>query len=321
MKFRIITPFICIIVLILSIVLTTEHGRGAEAEWMRPKLLYEIKDNPAVGFFQQVITGATAERDGALYVLAGIPDGVYIYHGDDGAPWHGFRLDVRLDPADRIRPCGNRIWFVHNKQLFEFSKDGKLAPPKNPLSPMPESVGDVFCDPSERTVLVDGTRSELRRYDIKGIMDLRIGPPQKSKQGSEPPKTEEPPAFNSISSLAIDTFGRMFVLDSRARTVFPFDQKGRPMKPVSGDRFSDTAFPFDAPSIAIDSDRNIWVVNPSENTIDAYSLFGSLVKRIKSATDNGFLFVAPREIFTDTHDRLYIIDRSPSISVVDLSNK
>ncbi len=322
MKFRIITLTICIIILMFSIISAPECGRGENAAYIRPKLLYEIKDNPAVGFFQRVITGAMSEKDGTLYVLAGTPDGVYVYHGDNGSPLRKFQLDKQLDPADRIRPCGKRIWFVRDKQLFELTKDGKLATPKDPLSPMPESVGDVFCDPADRTVLVDGSRTELRRYDGKGTMDLRIGPPKiNEQQAPDQIESAEPAPFSSIRSLAIDGFGRIFVLDSRARAVFPFDQKGRPMKPITGDKFSNTDFPYDAPSIAIDSDRNIWVVNPSENTIDAYSLFGSMIKRIESAADNGFLFVKPVEIFIDSHDRLYIIDRAPSISVVDISNK
>ena len=97
------------------------------------------------------------------------------------------------------------------------------------------------------------------------------------------------------------------------------------MNPISDDRFVDLSFPYDSPSIAIDADRNIWVVNPQENTLDAYSSFGSLTKRIgrNVANSNNFElpFSSPSQIVIDTNNILYLIDTADTtIKVYDLKN-
>jgi hypothetical protein len=316
------------LIALISITLICIGRCRADVEWVSPNRLYEIKDNPAVGFFQRIISVAVSEKDGAIYVLAGPPYGIYTYHSDNGAPWKRIHLDEPADPADRVCPCGGRLWFVHKKQLFEIADNGKPVPPGNPPAPLPDTVGDIACDPADRLLIVNGARTELRRYDEKGKQNLRIGPPEKNAASPQKPAAKAAPAprSNSINAIALDAFNRIFILDSRARSIFSFDQKGKPMKPISDDQFADISFPFNSPSIAIDTDRNIWVVNPQENTLDAYSSFGSLKKRIgkngANTSNFEFPFVAPAQIFIDAHDRLYVIDSAESaVKVFDLKSK
>lgn len=286
----------------------------AEPEWVAPKRLYEIKDNPAIGFFQRIVSMTVSDKEDALYILAGPPDGIYIYRRDNGASWKRFQLDEPLESGDRVCSCSGHVWFVHKKQLFEIAENGKPAEPKTAPAPLPDSIADAICDPAGRLLLVNGARTEFRRYDAKGVQDLRIGPPE--TEGDQTPgaaKASMPP-FNLITDIAIDIFNRIYILDSRARTVFPFEQNGKQLKPVSDDRFSDIKFPNTSHSIAVDYDRNIWVVNPQQNSLDAYSLFGTLVKRIGNNSENidngdlGFPFITPAQIIIDADYKLYIID-------------
>jgi hypothetical protein len=318
-------------IFLISVVCIRAADCRADTVWVSPKRLFEIKDHPSAGFFQHIIWTSVSDRERAIYVLAGPPDGIYIYHREDGSSWRQIILDEQFDPGDRICACNNRLWYVHKKQLFEIADSGKPSALRNPLTPLPGEISEIACDAAERLVVVDGTRSEIRRYNSKGNMDLRIGPQesnaaeQKQKPGAKQPAPPAQPPYKSIRAIAIDTFNRIFVLDSHSRTVFPFDQKGKPMKPISDDRFSDSSFPYNSPSIAIDMDSNIWVVNPSENSLDSYSLFGSLSIRFGSGGNigaTGFPFINPSQIIIDANDQLYVVDSATTaIKVFDWKNR
>lgn len=285
-------------------------------------MLYEIKESPQTGFFQYVISVAADERTEGLYILAGPPDGIEIHHGRDGAFWRRISLAFHAGPKDRVMPCAGRIWLAADGKLLEIDKKGSASPSKNPPGPLPDRIGEILCDASERIIVTNAAGTEIRRYDKDGNQDLLIGRPQKTGAKQQPPKNQPPPPpFKLIRSIATDPLSRIFVFDSSC-TVFPFDQKARPLPPLPESDFQDNPFPCDSPSIAIDTDRNIWFVNSMENSIDAYNSFGALVKRIYANTDFGPRFIQPSSIFIDSRNRLYVTDRaSASIKAFDLNKK
>lgn len=288
---------------------------SAEPVWLQPALLYEITDYPATGFFQYILSISVNEEKGALYILAGTPDGLSAYHNDNGNPWSQIQMETRLSSGDRAAACGGRIWVAHGKKLFELTDKGVLSEP--PPAPLPKSIDEIFCDRSGRLLIVDRAGLEIRRYDSKGQLRMLASNPKevdKKKPGA--------PVIGSIRDVASDVFGRLFILDPKSRGVLMTDEKGGPMKVITGDSFSDVHFPYDSPSIAVDSEQNVWLINSIDNTIDAYDFFGSVAKRIESITDSGFRFVKPEKIFIDSDDRLYLIDGgSVSVRVFDLGNQ
>jgi hypothetical protein len=288
--------------------------RAEEPVMLAPKLLYEISDSPASGFFQNVVSMAVDEQKGALYVLTGAPDYLAVYHNDDGLPWNQFQLDVKIASRDGVAACGGKVLILNAGGLFEMSAKGALAAPKITPSPLPKNIDEAFCDRAGRLVLVDKENLEIRRYDAKGKLDMTAANPADAGDGEK-----IKPPFLSIGDVATDVFGGLYAIDPKARSVVFLNDKGIPVKTVSGGGFSDVWFPFDSPSIAVDKDRNVWLINSADNTLDEYDSFGELMARIGNESDTGFRFTRPQKIFFDSFNRLYVLDStSVSIKVFDL---
>lgn len=318
-----ITRTISIFFVALAALAAPAFAFSDQPEQFDPTSLYEIKESPSTGFFQYVISASVEENTDSLFVIAGPPDGIEVYYRMDGLFKRQISLPASVGAKDRVVPCAGRIWFLSGGKLLEIDRKNKAVTPANPPSPLPERIGEILCDSSERLIVTDADGKEIRRYDKKGAQDLQIGGSQIAVVDKQTEKqTPVPMPYKKISYITTDQFGRIFIFDAVKCAVFPFDQKARALPSLPKSDFQDVSFPCDSPSFAVDADRNLWFINSLQNSIDGYDSFGTLKKRIYANTDTGPRFITPSRIFIDSKNRLYVIDRaSASIKVFDLNRK
>ncbi len=310
-----IRKFIISFSLILFVVATPAYHAAAEPVWINPPLLYEIKDYPDTGYFQILISAAVNQSSGELYILSTSPDAISIYDSATGIPRRQIPLKTELMDGDAVCKCGDTLWLIHNRLLYEVDDRGELLSPWDQPTKMAPSFDGAICDRLDYLFLFNSYEAAVRRYSPTGELSW--------KKSSAEPELKKGVDFpvKRINDATVDYFGRLFVLDSELRRILPFSEDGRPMVQISGDSFSDVPFPYDSPTIAIDSDKKIWMLNTSENTLDGYNMFGGLDFRIDSDTDMGPRFLTPEDIFIDEEDRLYVIDSSSSsVLVFDLKS-
>ena len=104
--------------------------------------------------------------------------------------------------------------------------------------------------------------------------------------------------------LAIDSRGRLFILNERAGVVMRFTAEGVREKPVvSGGAWERPE------ALAVDGVGNLYILDVDAKTIDIYTSDGTVVTTIGPVLFNGVELDDPRDIAVDSTGRLFIADR------------
>lgn len=192
--------------------------------------------------------------------------------GSDGLPY----LPTRK--AGVIALGGTRVGFLA-------SEDGRAVPLKE--------LEAGTRTPAGRWYLIDAGPRRLLRFGSEG-----------DYQGAASEPGEEP------VDLAMDTLGRLHVLDQEVGAVIRFHPDGRREGVVVRGTWRRPA------AVEVDALGNVYVLDRDAKTIDVYDAAGTRIERLGPVLPGGVELRGPRDISVDGSGQLYIADRSASVILV-----
>ncbi len=175
--------------------------------------------------------------------------------------------------------------------LMVFGKAGELTYP-----------AALAVDPRRnRLYIADSHAHRIRVYSTIGTQLFDIGGAGATGVGG----------LRSPSSIALDSNGGIYVLDSGSRRVHVYDPDGKPLLvfPVSS---GVPGGPWQPKSIAVDSAAHIYVTDSVHNKILVFDNAGRFLFTWGKTGSYLGDFWTPVSIFIDASDRIYIADQTNS---------
>jgi len=167
--------------------------------------------------------------------------------------------------------------------------------------------------------LADTDRNLILMLDLQGNILKSIGKPryEPASDGLRRREVLEPREFNAPTELALGDY-ELVVLDSAGTRVRVTDLNGNLQETfmVTDGQQSDRG-----DGVGIDTEDNIYVSYAGSSEIGVYSRNGRLLGRFGHAGSRAGEFIAPRGLWVDLNDRLYVADTQNSrIQLFQLSN-
>lgn len=218
-----------------------------------------------------------------------------------GAPQEISISDVKelVDPHSLLIADNDDLFLIdrQKKYAFKFRPNGQVAQTLSILEPAAMAIGP------------DGTlyaaeRDTVRPMFVKDAPVWRLGTPG-AKAGT----------FRRINSLAVNSTGDLFAVDSESHSVIKYSTthgRGAAFPPQQGLRA--------VKEVAIDGLDNVYLLDDKENRILIYSPLGDSIGQIRipsaAGRSGGGVYLA-----TDTLNHLYVLDRSGSFYVYEMTYK
>lgn len=211
-----------------------------------------------------------AERQGASRLTYN--DHARPWWGSDGLPY------LPTQRAGVIALGGTRVGFLA-------SEGGRAVPLKD--------LEAGTRTPAGRWYLIDGSPRRLLRFGSEG-----------DYQGLASQAGEQP------VDVAMDTMGRLHVLDAEGRAVIRFLPDGRREGVVVRGTWRRPE------ALDVDALGNIYVLDRDGKTVDVYDSEGTRIQRLGPVLPGGVELRGPRDITVDGSGQLYIVDRNASAILV-----
>lgn len=203
---------------------------------------------------------------------------VGICFSDDG------RLFITDNNSDRVYVYRNRKYIASIGVTGDFDSPSGIA--------IDDKRGVIY--------IVDSKKHAVGVYSLKDYSKLRtIG-----RRGPGPGE------FNYPTNAAVDSEGRLYVVDTANFRVQIFDSEGNHLKSFGkpGDALGAFARPK---GIAIDSDNNIYVADAYFGNFQIFDKDGNLLLFVGEKGKGPGKFWLPAGIAIDHEDKIYVVDQIP----------
>ncbi len=133
--------------------------------------------------------------------------------------------------------------------------------------------------------------------------------------GSEGSKNGQ---FNGPQSIALDSSGNMYVVDTGNNRVEKFDSSGNFISAVGSSGSADGQFSYPT-SVLVDKSGNMYVTDLNNYRIEKFDSSGNFILKFGTKGDGDGQFQNPRDMAIDTSGNLYVVDLIHPIQKFDSS--
>jgi len=248
--------------------------------------------------------GVAVDLSGRMYVT----DRGRIVFFHPGKKRSGFLGSGGTDAA-RSEPLGiavssdGRIFTADSaaRKVFVHSADGKRIASVGGAEELELPCGVAVDERNGKLYVVD---SRKHRVAVYGLKDYRLQRTIGSRGIKEKDK------FNFPTSVAVDSRGTLYVVDTGNFRVQAFDRDGKYLRSIGG--IGDAPGAFARPKgIAIDSEDHVYVVDAAFQNVQIFDTDGTLLYYFGTGGLGPGRFTLPAGISIDEQDRIYVVDQWP----------
>ena len=277
-----------------------------------PKLLYEINQFEGSGIFQKIHSAYIDENSDYLLILNEAPLKISVFSLYDATPLREIRIFEELKPPLLVASYQHFVYLMSSGNLLRFQEDGRKSKNFQASPELPASADKVLFDRTGNFICLNRNDAAVTKYNPQGKKLLEI-----RRDDEERIKKEEPP-IGSMDDVYVDFAGTIYIVDSKARKIKKYNDKGEFVGALGGDRNLTRVELLQPALVALDSQRNVWIYDMGDRKIKVLDSFGFYLGELQDTGKEGFHFISPTMMYIDRFDHLYILDEGDtSVKVFD----